>query len=92
MSLPRDGHGSFIVNLREEVYHGVYSFVNNNLGTRTAFPILGMVQAYCGGRPSGVARNCALKMALNVAFCTLDRLIWRMWAVPSASRARDVRP
>jgi len=50
----------------------VYSFVNHYLGTRTAFPDLGMIW---GAVRCGVGRNCALKMALKVAFCTLNAAI-----------------
>jgi len=52
----------------------VYLFVNHYLGTRTAFPDLGMVS---GAVRCEVVRNWTLKMGLNVAFCTLNGLILR---------------
>ena len=61
----------------------MYSFVNHYLGTRTAFPDLGMIW---GAVRCGVARNCALKMALNGAFCALNTAICTECLLGAAAR------
>jgi len=57
------------------------SLMPNGVPQETAVPSANITVLSFGLRGAGkepsVGRNCVLKMALNVAFCMSNRLIWR---------------